>query len=214
MKMFTDFGVVNFWTFLAGALVIVMIPGPNSMYVLRTGISRGLRAAYQGVAGVVLGDVFLIFLAWAGIAAVIQASPHIFTAVKYMGALFLSWLGIKIIWSALSQIRQNGPVPAIRKENYFFKAFMLSITNPKSILFYVSFFIQFIDPATAHSSLAFSILGTVLQLISLSWMTFLLLAGAAIARWLGTRKRLVRLANTLTGLLFIGFAARLASATS
>ncbi|WP_312409835.1 leucine efflux protein LeuE [Pseudescherichia sp.] len=210
--MFHDYGVVNFWTFLAGALVIVMVPGPNSLYVLRTGISRGIRAAYRGVAGVVLGDVFLIFLAWAGIATLIQASPHVFTAIKYLGALFLSWLGIKIIWSALHQPREAGNVPAIRKENYFLKAFMLSITNPKSILFYVSFFIQFIDPSSAHSAAAFSLLGAVLQLISLSWMTFLLLAGAAVARWLGTRRRLVRLGNSLTGLLFIGFAARLAAA--
>ena len=89
---------------------------------------------------------------------------------------------------------------------------MLSITNPKSILFYVSFFIQFIDPASAHSAAAFSLLGAVLQLISVSWMTFLLLARAAVARWLGTRRRLVRLGNSLTGLLFIGFAARLAAA--
>lgn len=210
--MFHDYGVVNFWTFLAGALVIVMVPGPNSLYVLRTGISRGIRAAYRGVAGVVLGDVFLIFLAWAGIATLIQASPHVFTAIKYLGALFLSWLGIKIIWSALHQPREAGNVPAIRKENYFLKAFMLSITNPKSILFYVSFFIQFIDPASAHNAAAFSLLGAVLQLISVSWMTFLLLAGAAVARWMGTRRRLVRLANSLTGLLFIGFAARLAAA--
>ncbi|MBT8499727.1 leucine export protein LeuE [Pantoea agglomerans] len=166
--MFHDYGVVNFWTFLAGALVIVMVPGPNSLYVLRTGISRGMRAAYRGVAGVVLGDVFLIFLAWAGIATLIQASPHVFTAVKYLGALFLSWLGIKIIWSALRQPPQGAPVPAVRQENYFLKAFMLSITNPKSILFYVSFFIQFIDPATAHSAAAFSVLGAVLQIISLS----------------------------------------------
>ncbi|WP_313110995.1 leucine efflux protein LeuE [Pseudescherichia sp.] len=210
--MFHDYGVLNFWTFLAGALVIIMVPGPNSLYVLRTGISRGIRAAYRGVAGVVLGDVILIFLAWAGIATLIQTSPHVFTAIKYLGALFLSWLGIKIIWSALHQPREAGNVPAIRKENYFLKAFMLSITNPKSILFYVSFFIQFIDPASAHSAAAFSLLGAVLQLISVSWMTFLLLAGAAVARWLGTRRRLVRLANSLTGLLFIGFAARLAAA--
>lgn len=209
--MFHDYGVINFWTFLAGALVIVMVPGPNSLYVLRTGISRGMRTAYRGVAGVVLGDVLLIFLAWAGIATLIQASPHIFTAVRYLGALFLSWLGIKIIWSAFRQPALDASVPAVRKENYFMKAFMLSITNPKSILFYVSFFIQFVNPATAHSAAAFSLLGAVLQLISLSWMTLLLLTGAALARWLGTRRRLVALANSLTGLLFIGFAARLAA---
>lgn len=207
--MFQEYGVINFWTFIVGTIVIVMVPGPNSLYLLRTGISRGIRSAYRGVAGIMLGDTFLIFLAWAGVATLIQTSPHIFTAVKYLGALFLCWLGIKIIWSTLHRTQQSHSAPAIKKENYFLRAFMLSITNPKSILFYVSFFIQFIDPVAAHSAVAFSLLGVVLQLISLMWMTFLLLAGAAIARWLGARQSVVKLANSLTGLLFIGFAARL-----
>lgn len=212
--MLHDYGVVNFGTFLAGALVIVMLPGPNSLYVLRTGISRGMRAAYQGVVGVMLGDTFLIFLAWAGIATLIQTSPHLFVAVRYLGALFLLWLGIKIIWSTRRAQGQSTQETAIRKENYCLKAFLLSITNPKSILFYVSFFIQFIDPTTVHTTAAFSLLGAVLQLLSLAWLTFLLLAGATLAHWLRGQKRVVRLANALTGLLFISFAARLAATQS
>lgn len=210
--MFHDFGIVNFWSFLVGALFIVMLPGPNTLYVLRTGISKGLRAAYRGIAGVMLGDIFLIFLAWAGIATLIKTSPHIFMAVKYMGTFYLSWLGVKIIWSTLHKPQQDNPAIAVRQENYFFRAFMLSITNPKSILFFISFFIQFIDPATTHGAAAFSILGAVLEIIGLTWMTFLLLTGATIARWLGTRKSMIRLGNYLTGFLFIGFAARLAVA--
>lgn len=208
--MFHDYGILNFWTFLAGALVIIIVPGPNSLYVLRTGISRGTGAAYRGVAGIMLGDIFLIFLAWAGIATLIQTSPHVFIAVRYLGALFLFWLGFKVILSTLRAPLKKSEEVLVRKENYFLKAFLLSITNPKSILFYVSFFIQFIDPVATHTTVAFSLLGATLQIISFIWLSILLLTGAVLARWFRGHQRMVRLANTLTGLLFISFATRLA----
>lgn len=207
--MLQDYGVLNFWTFLAGALVIVVIPGPNSLYVLRTGICRGTGAAYRGVAGIMLGDMLLVFLAWAGIATLIQTNPHIFIAVRYFGAIFLFWLGFKIIWSTLRTTSRGNTEPVIRNENHCLKAFLLSITNPKSILFYVSFFIQFIDPVTANTAIAFIFLGGTLQMISLVWLTVLLLTGAALSRWFRGHIRLVRLANAFTGVLFISFAARL-----
>lgn len=209
--MLHDYGVLNFWTFLAGALFIVIIPGPNSLYVLRTGISRGIGAAYRGVAGIMLGDTLLIFLAWAGIAALIQISPHIFIIVRYLGALFLLLLGIKILWTTMREPMQGSSDKVIKIENFCLKAFLLSITNPKSILFHVSFFIQFIDPTVTNTSFAFSFLGAVLQIISFSWLSILLLTGAALARWFRGHKRVVKLANSLTGLLFISFAARLAA---
>lgn len=212
--MLHDYGVLNLWTFLAGALFIVIIPGPNSLYVLRTGISRGIRAAYRGVAGVMLGDTLLIFLAWAGIAALIQTSPNIFIIVRYLGAFFLLWLGIKILWMTMRQTPKSSADKVITIENYCLKAFLLSITNPKSILFHVSFFIQFIDPAVTNTGFAFIFLGTVLQIISLSWLSILLLTGAALSRWFRGHKRVVKLANSLTGLLFISFAARLAATQS
>lgn len=212
--MLHDYGVLNFWTFLAGALFIVIIPGPNSLYVLRTGISRGIGAAYRGVAGIMLGDTLLIFLAWAGIAALIQTSPHIFIIVRYLGALFLLWLGIKILWTTMREPMQGSSDKVFKIENYCLKAFLLSITNPKSILFHVSFFIQFIDPTVTNTSFAFSFLGAVLQIISFSWLSILLLTGAALARWFRGHKKVVKLANSLTGLLFISFAARLAATQS
>jgi Putative threonine efflux protein len=76
--MLHDVGIINVWTFLAGVLVIILLPGPNSLYVLRTGMSRGAKAASKAIAGVMMGDLILIFLAWAGVATLIRTSPHIF----------------------------------------------------------------------------------------------------------------------------------------
>ena len=88
------------------------------------------------------------------------------------------------------------------------------MTNPKAILFYVSFFIQFIDPAVTHTAPAFAVLGSMIQLISLSYYLILLVAGSVMVRFLKNRTRLVKIGNMLTGMLFFGFAVRLMSAQS
>lgn len=212
--MLHDVGIINVWTFLAGALVIILLPGPNSLYVLRTGMGRGAKAASKAIAGVMMGDLILIFLAWAGVATLIRTSPHIFMVVKYLGAMFLLYLGVKIILGALRKREGNHPAEAVKIENYFLRALLLGVTNPKAILFYVSFFIQFIDPAVTHTAPAFAVLGSMIQLISLSYYLILLMAGSVMVRFLKNRTRLVKIGNMLTGMLFFGFAVRLMSAQS
>lgn len=212
--MFHDLGIINLWTFLAGALVIILLPGPNSLYVLRTGMSRGAKPACQAIAGVMAGDLILIFLAWAGVATLIRTSPHIFMVVRYLGAMFLLYLGVKIIIGALRKRSGDQPAEAVKQENYFLRALLLGVTNPKAILFYVSFFIQFIDPRVIHTAPAFATLGALIQVISFSYYSLLLVAGAVMVRYLRSRTRLVKLANMLTGMLFFGFAVRLVSAQS
>lgn len=212
--MLHDVGIINVWTFLAGALVIILLPGPNSLYVLRTGMGRGVKAASKAIAGVMMGDLILIFLAWAGVATLIRTSPHIFMVVKYLGAMFLLYLGVKIILGALRKREGNQPAEAVKIENYFLRALLLGVTNPKAILFYVSFFIQFIDPAVTHTAPAFAVLGSMIQLISLSYYLILLMAGSVMVRFLKNRTRLVKIGNMLTGMLFFGFAVRLMSAQS
>jgi leucine efflux protein len=212
--MLQDLGIIDLWTFLAGALVIILLPGPNSLYVLRTGMGRGIKAASKAIAGVMAGDLILIFLAWAGVATLIRTSPHIFMMVRYLGAMFLLYLGIKIIMGALRQRADTQPAEPVKAENYFLRAVLLGVTNPKAILFYVSFFIQFIDPKVTHTAPAFATLGALIQLISFSYYSVLLVAGAVMVRFLRSRTRLVKFANMLTGMLFFGFAVRLVSAQS
>ena len=208
--MFVEYGVMNFWTYVVGAIFIVLVPGPNTLFVLKTGIGHGVKKGYLAALGVWMGDAVLMFLAWAGVAALIQTTPLLFHTVKYLGALYLLWLGGKILWSmARNRDQQAGgvePASAIMK-----RSLVLSLTNPKAILFYVSFFVQFIDVNARGTSVAFLILATTLELISVLYMSFLIFSGAFVTRYLKSRKKLARLGNGLIGLLFVGFAARLAT---
>ncbi|EGM8957025.1 LysE family transporter, partial [Escherichia coli] len=90
----------------------------------------------------------------------------------------------------------------------------LSLTNPKAILFYVSFFVQFIDVNAPHTGISFFILAATLELVSFCYLSFLIISGAFVTQYIRTKKKLAKVGNSLIGLMFVGFAARLATLQS
>ncbi len=214
--MFAEFGVLNFWTYFFGAVFIVLVPGPNTLFVLKTSVAHGVKKGYLAASGVFTGDAVLMFMAYAGVATLIKTTPVLFSVVRYLGAIYLLYLGGKMLYATFinkgkGQASGHDAVPgrAILR-----RSLVLSMTNPKAILFYVSFFVQFIDVKAAHPGMAFFILACVLELISFTYLSFLIFSGAFVTRYVRTRTRLVKLGNALTGMLFVGFAARLASLQS
>ncbi|HGG9033073.1 TPA: leucine efflux protein LeuE [Enterobacter hormaechei subsp. xiangfangensis] len=209
--MFAEFGVLNFWTYVVGAFFIVLVPGPNTLFVLKTGIGHGVKKGYLAATGVFIGDAVLMFLAWAGVAALIQTTPVLFNIVRYLGAFYLLWLGGKMLWSVMTRQKNAHESSAEPASAILKRSLVLSLTNPKAILFYVSFFVQFIDVNAKNTGTSFLILATTLELISFMYMSFLIFSGAFVTRYLKTKKKLAKLGIGLIGLLFVGFAARLAS---
>ncbi|KKD00203.1 leucine efflux protein LeuE [Photobacterium halotolerans] len=208
--MFAEYGVLNFWAYVVGAIFIVLLPGPNSLFVLKTGMGQGIRQGYLAATGVFIGDAVLIFCAYAGVATLIQTTPILFTLVRYLGAVYLLFLGGKIVYSAFQSRESADMSPALQGKKVFRKALILSLTNPKAILFYVSFFVQFIDMSYASPGVPFLILAAVLEMISLIFLSVLIIAGAYITQLVRASKSMQKIGNALMGTLFIGFAARLA----
>ncbi len=212
--MFADYGVLNFWTYVAGAIFIVLLPGPNTLFVLKTGISHGIKRGYLAALAIFIGDAVLMLCAWAGVATLIKTTPILFNVVRYLGAFYLLYLGGRILYGALTNKGEHIHGDKSPGSAIFKRALVLSLTNPKAILFYVSFFVQFIDVNAPHTGLPFLILALVLELISFCYLTFLILSGAFITQYIKSKKKLAKLGNSLIGLLFLGFAARLATLQS
>lgn len=103
--MFAEFGVLNYLTYLVGAVFIILVPGPNTFFVLKTGIAHGVKKGYLAAAGVFIGDAVLMFLAFAGVATLIKTTPVLFNVVRYLGAIYLLWLGGKMLYAVLTQRR-------------------------------------------------------------------------------------------------------------
>ncbi|WP_149827718.1 leucine efflux protein LeuE [Streptomyces tailanensis] len=216
------FGVIDLPTYLVGLVLIVLLPGPNSLYVLSVAARRGIRAGYRGAAGVWCGDTVLMTLSAAGVASLLQANAVLFGIVKYAGAGYLTWLAIGMLRAAwgMWRSRHDGAAgdqagaEAGDGERPFRRAFIISLFNPKAILFFVAFFVQFVDPGYAYPALSFVVLGAFAQLASFLYLSALIFGGTKLAAAFRRRKRLSAGATSAAGALFLGFAVKLSLASS
>ncbi|VVE76048.1 leucine efflux protein LeuE [Pandoraea captiosa] len=215
-------GILNLWTYLAGVVVVILLPGPNSLYVLAVAAQRGVRQGYAGACGVFLGDTILMTLSAAGVASLLHAQPALFFVVKYLGAAYLCWMGLNMLRGAIANARAaraNPEVSAVAApkqvdaDQPFRRALFISLLNPKAILFCVSFFIQFVDPDYAYPAVSFAVLGVIVQTCSFLYLSTLILAGYRLAEHFRQRRRLSAGATGGVGALFVGFGVKLATAT-
>ncbi|MET9569258.1 leucine efflux protein LeuE [Streptomyces virginiae] len=214
-------GVTDLPTYLAGLVLIILLPGPNSLYVLSVAARRGVRTGYKAAAGVFTGDAVLMALTAVGAGALLRASPLVFTVVKFLGAGYLAWLAVGMMrgaW-ALWRTRQErdvaradaGPADPAGNERPYRRALLISLLNPKAILFLMSFFVQFVEPSYAYPALSFLVLGGLLQTGSFLYLTLLIFGGTRLSEAFRRRKRLSAGATSAAGVLFLGFAAKLAA---
>ncbi|MBG0559933.1 leucine efflux protein LeuE [Actinoplanes aureus] len=213
-------GITDFWTYVLGVVAIILLPGPNSIFVLSVGARRGVRAGYQAAFGVFIGDTVLMILSATGVASLLGTYPPLFLVLKYAGAAYLSWVGVNIIRSAWKRWRHRSetvPIDASELASLrrpFRRAAVISLLNPKAILFFVSFFIQFVEPGYPHPALSFLILGAVVQFFSVLYLTALIFGGRFLAGQFRERRRLAAAATTGVGALFVGFGVKLATASA
>ncbi|MFF3329243.1 leucine efflux protein LeuE [Streptomyces sp. NPDC002888] len=214
------FGVIDLPTYLAGLVLIILLPGPNSLYVLSVAARRGARTAYTAAAGVWVGDTALMTLSAAGVASLLQANAVLFGIVKYVGAGYLAWLAVGMLraaWGMWRTRRERAAAedgaPTVSDERPFRRALVISLLNPKAILFFVAFFVQFVDPGYAYPGLSFVVLGTFAQLASVLYLSALIFGGTRLAAAFRRRKRMAAGATSAAGALFLGFAVKLSLAS-
>jgi leucine efflux protein len=221
------YGITDLTAFVLGTIFIVLLPGPNSLLVMTIASRRGPRAGARAAAGIVVGDTVLMLLAATGAASVLHASPLIFTILKLIGGAYLGWLGIGLIRSGVGRWRHRTTAPppntpdASGKETGdthgdirrpFRSALLVSLVNPKAIFFFVSFFVQFVDPHYPYPALTFLLLGLIVQFFSILYLTSLVLSGQKIAQRLGRHPAIAGGATMAVGGIFVAFAIRLALA--
>ncbi|GAB3149837.1 leucine efflux protein LeuE [Microbispora hainanensis] len=223
------FGITNIWTYIAGTFLIILLPGPNSLFVLSTAAQRGVRQGYRAAAGVFAGDSVLMFLSAAGVASLLKSTPVLFSIVKYSGAIYLAWIGFGMLrgaWRSLRASRDGAAAAPVAEtaqaaattepapvRSPFRKAFTISLLNPKAILFFVAFFVQFVDPSYGAPALSFLILALIVQIFSVTYLSTLIFGGTFLAAHFRRRRKLTAGLTSGVGALFLGFGAKLATAT-
>lgn len=208
-------GVTNPWTYVLGTAAIVLLPGPNSLYVLSVAARRGVRDGYRGAAGVWLGDAVLMTLSAGGVASLLHTYPWLFLLVKYAGAGYLAYVGVRLVVDTVRRLRApaTAPQPESPADRPFRRALVISLLNPKAILFFISFFIQFVDPGYAYPAVSFLLLGIVAEVLSAIYLTVLIFAGRYLAEQFRARRKLSAGLSTTVGGLFLAFSIKLATAS-
>jgi leucine efflux protein len=216
-----QFGVLNYATYFIGCIAIILLPGPNSLYVLATAAQRGVKAGWAGAAGIFVGDAVLMALTALGAVSVLTAYPLVFKVIQSAGALYLAYIGFKLLKSAIQNWNQRNLEEAIEQplnnsgdnNSPFKRSLVISLLNPKAILFFLSFFVQFVDPTYENKAISFVILAVTLQIMSFLYLATLIYAGVYLADAFKRRKRLSAVSTGGVGTLFMAFAAKLATAS-
>lgn len=211
------FGITDLAAYIIGTIAVILLPGPNSMYCLTVAGQHGAKAAYRAVAGILLGDSLLILATVLGAGTLLKLYPALFHGIKLTGGLYLAYIGCNLLraaakkWhfrpgaTAAADGTGNPPEP----QHIFKRALLLSLTNPKAILFFLSFFVQFVDPAYPHPALSFLALAVILQLVSLLYLNTLVFAGRTLTRAFKRHTKISAAAMAAVGVLFIGFAVKM-----
>ncbi|MEX3014512.1 LysE family translocator [Gymnodinialimonas hymeniacidonis] len=164
--------------FVAASTLLVLIPGPTVLLVLSYAISQGRRVAVSTAAGVAVGDLVAMTASLAGLGALVLASATLFTALKWIGAVYLVYLGVKMILGARSAAFALPEAEAISARRTFGHAAAVTALNPKSIAFFIAFVPQFIAPEAALLPQFAILIGTFVAIATLNALAYALLAGS------------------------------------
>jgi leucine efflux protein len=198
-------GISDVWQLVVATMVFLMLPGPGTFCVLTCTARNGIRGGFAAVAGLMLADGMLMFLAAVGVAALLKANPLAFKAMQYLGAAYLAWLGLRLL---LSKDIGSSVVPFSHAAD-FRRGFLVTSINPKAIVFYMAFFPLFINPAAHRGSLTFIVMAAIIATCTLFYCSLLILVGNAAAVRLKRHRRLALLANRLAGVFLIAFGIKL-----
>jgi threonine/homoserine/homoserine lactone efflux protein len=201
--------------FVVAGLLLNLTPGPDVLYIVSHALKWGARAGVVAAFGITAGCFVHIFAAAVGVSALLAASVTAFTVLKWIGAAYLVWVGIRMLRSSSLPAMELGPKQSRAPGNaelktIFLRGFATNALNPKVALFFLAFLPQFIGPAIEHKSLAFLLLGLLFNFNGL-WVN---IGWALTAAWLSARVGVVRKGmhwlERAAGAMFLGFGLRLA----
>lgn len=201
------FGVADYGAFVAAIILFLAIPGPGNLALITSTGKGGLRGGLAATLGVMAADQVLLWGAVAGIATLLVTYPAAFFAVQWVGAAYLAWLGFRMLLAKPG----DQPVLNIRAGHYFRQAGLITLLNPKAIVFYMAFFPLFVDPARHQGLLTFGVMAATIAALTFAYGLIVVLLVHYMAERLRARPWIGRLLEKTAGVFLIGFGLKLAT---
>lgn len=200
------FGVADYAAFVIAMIVFLLIPGPGNLALITSTSKGGIQGGLAATLGLMVGDQCLMWMAVAGVAALLAAYPAAFHAVQWLGAAYLAWLGVRMLLAGSG----DKPVLHIRPGHYVRQSFFITLLNPKAIVFYMAFFPLFVDPVRHQGMLTFGVMALTIAVLTLAYGLSVVLMTHFLAERMRANPAATRLLNRLAGLFLIGFGVKLA----
>ncbi|WP_066270910.1 LysE family translocator [Hydrogenophaga palleronii] len=196
--------------FIAAGWLLNLTPGPDVLCIVSTSLRGGVRAGVVAALGIFVGCFVHVAIATIGLGALLAASATAFTVVKVIGAIYLLWIGVRLLRAPPADWSPATAPASMDMRRVFRRGFLTNVLNPKVALFFLAFLPQFIAPGTEHKTLAFLALGVLFSVAALPVTIGYAWLAAWAARRVHTVQRTMRQLDRAAGLLFIGFGLKLA----
>ncbi len=200
------FGVKDYWAFVIAVIVFLAIPGPGNLAII-TSTSKGrIIGGLAATFGVIAGDQVLMWLAVAGVAALLVAHPALFAIVQYAGAAYLAYLGVRMV------LAKPGDAPILKMEarRYFRQSMLITLLNPKAIVFYMAFFPLFVDPARHQGMTTFAVMAVTIACLTFLYCVVVIGIVHFAAERVRTSPRMTAWLNRIAGTMLVAFGVKLA----
>jgi leucine efflux protein len=205
MLALTD-GIRDYWAFVVAVVVFLAIPGPGNLAII-TSTSKGrIVGGLAATFGVIAGDQVLMWLAVAGVAALLAAHPSAFAVVQYAGAAYLAYLGVKMI------LAKPGDAPILKMEarQYFKQSLLITLLNPKAIVFYMAFFPLFVDPVKHQGFVTFAVMAATIAFLTFLYCFSVTLITHFAAERMRSNPQVTSWLNKIAGTMLVAFGVKLA----
>ena len=206
------FGIHDLGLFMISGLLLNMAPGPDSLLIVTRSAAQGWRAGSAAALGIGSGTLVHIIAAALGLSAILATSATAFSVVKYIGAIYLLYIGIGLLLSKTAPVTSLDDVvlAPLSFRRIYMQGFLTNLFNPKVAIFFLAFVPQFISPQAENKALAFIILGCIFNLNGMLWCHLLAVTSAMASQRLQASRTVSQWLNRLIGALFISFGIKLA----
>ncbi|MED1557050.1 LysE family translocator [Bacillus paramycoides] len=202
------YGIINYEVFLlTTGILLNLIPGADTMYIVGRSISQGRKAGVYSVFGIITGSLVHTLLVAFGLSIILTKSIVLFNTIKVIGVIYLVYLGIKMILDK-TNVAFQASSNKLNIRKIYLQGLLTSLTNPKVSLFFIAFLPQFID-TKASGPMPFIILGLTFTVTGLLWCLFVAYFSSYVTKKLRGNQKVGMILNKVTGMIFIGMGLKL-----
>lgn len=199
-------GVADYGAFVVAIIVFLLIPGPGNLALITSTGKGGIAGGMAATLGVIAGDQVLLWSAVAGVSAVMAAYPAAFHLVQWLGAAYLAWMGFRMLMAKAG----DAPILLIKPRHYARQALLITLLNPKAIVFYMAFFPLFVDPARHQGLTTFGVMAATIAALTFLYGLMAVLLTYTLAERIRASPRILATLEKTAGVFLIAFGIKLA----